>query len=175
VYRQQWIASIFRRLKNRAPLRREDDVPRAPRVFLSYASEDLNWVHQFKRWLVGPLGDVVLVDFRDGSNLEFGPLGPWLDARVDEAAVMVAFVSRNYIEKVWTRAEWDSGLTKTQLGQLIFVPVMMDPDAKLWWAQLRKRGKFAALPPDYQFADFAVEGRPAVIGDGSPIVDQISN
>jgi hypothetical protein len=152
----------------------KSEMLRAPRVFLSYASEDVNWVHQFKKWLVGPLGNVVLVDFKDGSNLEFGPLGPWLDARVDEAAVMVAFVSCNYSEKVWTRAEWNSGLTKTQRGQLIFVPVMMDADAKLWWAKLRKEGELAALPPDYQFADFALEGRPAPIGDSGPIVDQIS-
>jgi TIR domain len=152
----------------------ESEMPRAPRVFLSYATEDVNWVHKFKKWLVGPLGDVVLVDFKDGSNLEFGPLGPWLDERVDEAAVMVAFVSSNYTQKVWTQAEWHSGLTKTQRGQLIFVPVMMDADAKVWWAQLRKKGELALLAADYQYADFAVEGRPAGLGEDSAVVDRIS-
>jgi TIR domain len=152
----------------------ESETLRAPRIFLSYASEDVNWVQQFKRWFVGPLGNVVVIDFKDGSALDFGQLGPWLDQRADEAAVMVAFVSCNYPEKVWTRAEWHSGLTKTQLGQLIFVPVMMDADAKLWWAKLRKQGELSALPPDYQFADFVVEGRPATIGDSGFIVDQIS-
>jgi hypothetical protein len=150
------------------------EVPRAPRIFLSYASEDVNWVSQFKRWFVPPLGNVVLEDFKDGSNLEFGPLGAWLDATVDEAAVMVAFVSSNYPEKVWTRVEWDRGLTKTQRGQLIFVPIMMDADAKLWWAKLRKQRELSVLPVDYQYSDFAVEGRPAVISDSGPIVDQIS-
>jgi hypothetical protein len=52
---------------------------------------------------------------------------------------------------------------------------MMDADAKLWWAKLRKQGELAALPPDYQFADFAVEGRPASVGENGLIVDQISN
>src|SRR5262249_47516870 len=112
---------------------------RAPRVFLSYASEDVNWVQQFKRWFVEPLGNVVLIDFKDGSALDFGPLGPWLDERAGEAAVMVAFVSCNYPEKAWTQAEWRKGLTKTHLGQLIFVPIMMDADAKVWWGQLRKQ------------------------------------
>jgi hypothetical protein len=153
----------------------ESEIPRAPRVFLSYASEDVNWIQQFKRWFVMPLGNVVLVDFKDGKNLGFGPLGPWLDQRLDEAAVMVAFVSRNYPQKAWTQAEWRKGLTKTHLGQLIFVPVMMDAGAKLWWAQLRKQGELAALPPDYQFFDFTnEEGRPAPIGDSGPIVNQIS-
>jgi TIR domain len=152
----------------------ESEMPRAPRVFLSYASEDVNWVHRFKKWLVGPLGEVVLVDFKDGSNLEFGPLGTWLDARVDEAAVMVAFVSSNYTQKVWTQSEWHSGLTKTQRGQLIFVPVMMDADAKLWWSQLRKKGELGALPADFQFADFTEGGRPAGLGDDSAFIDKIS-
>jgi hypothetical protein len=152
----------------------ESQTPRAPRVFLSYASEDVNWVQQFKQWLVGPLGNVVIVDFKDGSNLEFGPLGSWLDARVDEAAVMVAFVSSHYTQKVWTQAEWQSGLSKTQRGQLIFVPVVMDADSKVWWAQLRKKGDLAVLPADFQYADFTMDGSPAqLIGDG-PFVTRIS-
>src|SRR6516164_3393924 len=149
----------------------ESDVPRVPRLFLSYASEDVNWVRQFKTWFVPPLGNVVVVDFMDGSNLEFGRLGPWLDKLVDEAAVMVAFVSCKYPEKVWTRAEWDKGLTKTQLGQLILVPVMMDADAKMWWGRLRQPSDLAALPPDYQFSDFVIGGRPAVIGERGEAVD----
>jgi hypothetical protein len=152
----------------------ESDVPRVPRLFLSYASEDVNWVRQFKTWFVPPLGNVVVVDFMDGSNLEFGRLGPWLDKLVDEAAVMVAFVSCKYPEKVWTRAEWDKGLTKTQLGQLILVPVMMDADAKMWWGRLRQPSDLAALPPDYQFSDFVIGGRPAVIGERGETVDKIS-
>jgi len=148
--------------------------PRAPRVFLSYASDDVNWVQQFKRWLVGPLGNVAVVDFKDGSNLEFGPLGPWLDARVDEAAVMVAFVSSHYTQKVWTQAEWQSGLSKTQRGQLIFVPVVMDADSKVWWAQLRKKGDLAVLPADFQYADFTEDGSPAELGGDGPFITRIS-
>jgi hypothetical protein len=148
------------------------EAPRAPRIFLSYASEDVNWVTQFKEWFLPPLGEnVVIVDFKDGSNLEFGPLGAWLDARVDEASVMVAFVSNKYPEKVWTRAEWGKGLTKTQHGQLIFVPIMMDADAKLWWAKLSKQRELSALPVDYQYSDFAVGGEPAAV---KGVVDQIS-
>jgi hypothetical protein len=144
----------------------------APRVFLSYAREDRVWVQKFKEWFLPPLGTVVIIDFEDGQNLEFGPLGPWLDLR-DEMTVMVAFLSRHYPERVWTPGGWHDGLTKTLLGQLIFVPVMMDADAKVWWAVLRKRGDLP-LPADYQFADFVVEGKTAVIGDNGPIIDQIS-
>jgi hypothetical protein len=151
------------------------EISQAPRIFLSYASEDVNWIRRFKKWFLPPLGNVAVVDFMDGSNLQFGQLETWLNERVEEAAVMVAFVSRSYTQKVWTQAEWRSGLTKTQRGQLIFVPIMMDADAKLWWARLREQRELAALPADYQFADFAIEGWPAVISDDSPIVDQISS
>jgi len=152
----------------------ELDTPLAPRVFLSYASDDAIWVHQFKQWFVESLGTVVVVDFKDGSNLEFGPLAPWLDARVSEASAMVAFVSRNYTRKFWTHQEWLKGLTKTQRGQLIFIPVMMDADAKVWWAKLRRDGELSALPPDYQYADFTVAGQPVEIDPASPVVVQIS-
>ena len=141
----------------------------APRVFLSYASEDVNWVRQFKKSFVDPLGDVVVVDFKDGSNLDFGPLGPWLDKMVDQASVIMAFVSRTYYSKVWTNAEWQRGLTKTQRGQLIFVPIMMDADAKVWWGQIRKKGELLALSYDYQYSDFTEEGRPTDLDKGATI------
>jgi hypothetical protein len=146
---------------------------KAPRVFLSYASEDVNWVIEFKRFLVGPLGNVVIDDFKNGGNLQFGKLGPWLDQKVSEASVMIAFVSSTYAQKDWTKDEWQLGLTKRQRGQLIFVPVMMDADAKTWWNVLRKNGELALLPADFQYVDFTHEGRRATI-EGSR-VQQISD
>lgn len=150
--------------------------PRAPRVFLSYASEDATWVSQFTReeWFGKPLGNVFVQDFRDGNNLDFGPLRSWLDAQVDQASVMIAFVSKNYSLKDWTRAEWQAGLTKAQRGQLIFVPVMMDADAKEWWCRMRSQGELSALPPDYQYSDFTEKGMPAEIDERSPIIGKIS-
>jgi len=152
----------------------KSEMPMAPRVFLSYASEDVNWVRQFKKSFVDPLGNVVIVDFKDGCNLEFGPLGPWLDKVVDQASVIMAFVSGVYYSKVWTNAEWQRGLTNAQRGQLIFVPVMMDADAKVWWGQIRKKGELQALSHDYQYSDFTDEGRPADLDKGA-IIAQISN
>lgn len=149
------------------------DAPRAPRVFLSYASEDVNWVDQFKGFFVRPLGNVVVEDFMDGANLDFGPLGQWLDQQVDQASVMVAFVSEKYRDKEWTKAEWQAGLTNAQRGKLIFVPVMMHADGKAWWSSLRSKGQLAALPPDFQYSDFTEMGRPAELA-GSKIIDQIS-
>ena len=149
----------------------EMEMPLAPRVFFSYASEDFSWVQQFKEKFTAQLGGVVVVeDFKDGGNLTFGSLEPWLDRRVDEATVIVAFVSRHYYGKDWTVAEWHRGLTKAQTGQLIFVPVMMDADAKMWWSRLRSKGELRALPPDYQYSNFATDaGKPANLDEGQTI------
>lgn len=147
----------------------------APRVFLSYASEDAIWVSQFTReeWFVKPLGNVVVQDFMAGNNLDFGPLKSWLDSQVDQASVMVAFLSKNYPIKHWTAAEWQAGLTKVQRGQLIFVPVMMDADAKDWWARLRSGGELSVLSPDYMYSDFTERGMPAEIDERRPIIGKI--
>jgi hypothetical protein len=150
-------------------------VPRAPRVFLSYASEDRHWVKQFKGWFCDLLGNVLIDDFLDGNNLDFGPLHEWLNQQVDQAAVMVAFVSETYIEKDWTIIEWQRGLTQAQREKSIFVPVMMHAYGKAWWEQLRKEGKLDALPRDFQYADLTDEGRRALLADGSPAVERITN
>jgi len=150
-------------------------MPKAPRVFLSYASEDRHWVKQFKGWFCDLLGNVFVVDFLDGNNLDFGPLEEWLNEQVDEAAVMVAFVSDSYIEKAWTIVEWQRGLTQAKREKSIFVPVMMHADAKAWWEQLRKDGKLDALPQDFQYADLTDEGRRALLADGSPAVEKVTN
>lgn len=147
----------------------------APHIFLSFASEDRHWVKQFKGWFCDLLGTVVVDDFLDGNNLDFGPLAEWLNEQVDEAAVMVAFVSETYIEKSWTFAEWERGLTRTRQGKLIFVPVMMHADAILWWQRLRKDGKLDALPPDFQFADLTEGGRRALLAEGSQAIERITN
>jgi hypothetical protein len=154
----------------------ESEASLAPRIFLSYASEDFNWVQEFKQKFTAQLGGVAVVeDFKDGCNLSFGPLERWLDKRVNEATVIIAFVSRNYYGKAWTVAEWQRGLTRAQRGQVIFVPVMMDADARAWWSRLRTNGELAALSSDYQYSNFASDtGRPANLNEHATIA-QMSN
>lgn len=130
------------------------DGPSAPRVFLSYASEDHFWVRAFTAAAHTALGTVRVEDYLAGDNLAFGNLEPWLDQRIGRAAVVIAFVSKIYRSKKWTIVEWLRTLDAKRLGKLIFVPVMMDSDAKVWWGELRRNGGLSVLPDDYQYADF---------------------
>jgi hypothetical protein len=128
------------------------------RIFLSFASEDADWVDAFteERRFGLPLGgDIRLVNYLEGENVEFGSLGPWLDKQVDQASVLIAFVSSFYCSKQSTCGkEWRLGLSAYQRGRLIFVPVMMDLDARTWWAGQRSAGQLSELPLDFQYVNF---------------------
>ena len=138
-----------------------DAQPREKRIFLSFASQDLKWVRAFTsadRFGL-PLGaDVQLVNYMDGENLSFGSLQPWLTNQADEASVLIAFVSSDYIAKPDTCGkEWRLGLEGYQKGRLIFVPVLMERAARSWWAKQRAAGQLSELPLDFQYTNFADE------------------
>jgi hypothetical protein len=131
------------------------DTPQAaPRVFLSYASEDAWWVKSFtQRDLFGlQLGNVRVENYIVDENLSFGDLKPWIDKHLDKATVVIAFVSEFYRKKQWTLEEWQRSLTEYQRRRLIFVPVMLDADAKAWWAKLRDTGRLSELGSNYQYS-----------------------
>jgi hypothetical protein len=86
--------------------------------------------------------------------LSFGELKPWIDNQLDKATVVIAFVSEFYRKKRWTLDEWQSSLTEYQRRRLIFVPIMLDADAKAWWAKLRESGRLSELGSNYQYGDF---------------------
>jgi hypothetical protein len=137
-------------------LQSDPDTEQIPRVFLSFASEDAWWVELFtKRELFGlQLGNVRVENYIASENLSFGELRPWIDKQLDKAAVVIAFVSEFYRKKQWTLEEWQQGLTEYQRRRLIFVPIMLDAEAKAWWATLRESGGLSQLGRDYQFSDF---------------------
>lgn len=123
-------------------------------LFLSYASEDHEWVKQFTdpKWF-----DVAPIQKRDylaGDKLEYGELGPWIDERLDEAHAVIAFISEKYRQKTAPLAELQRALEKYQRDRLIFVPIMLDSKAKSWWAKRRKEGGLKELPDDFVYSDF---------------------
>jgi hypothetical protein len=128
-----------------------------PKIFLSYASEDGPWVNWFtrKEWFAQQIGIVTLENYLVGDNLEFGELTKWVDEQISEATVVVAFVSEFYRKKDWTKVEWDKTLTEFRRRRLIFVPVMLDSEARAWWEDLRRRGDLNVLPIDYMYSNFS--------------------
>jgi hypothetical protein len=135
----------------------QSTLPQEKRIFLSFASEDERWVNAFTardRFPRDP--DIKIINYRDGETLDFGPLGPWLNKQVEQAGVLIAFVSSSYCKKNATCGkEWRLGLTAYQKGRLIFVPVIMEWEARRWWAEQRTSGRLSELPLDYQYMYFA--------------------
>jgi hypothetical protein len=130
------------------------DLPNVRRVFLSFAREDWPWVESFIKPAWFKIAPAEIQSYLTGDNLEFGELGKWIDKTVNEAAAVIAFISENYRQKAATLAEFDQALSAHQKGRLIFVPIMLDADAKIWWALRRKKGSLCALPDDYIYSDF---------------------
>ncbi len=147
------------------------DEEQAPRVFLSFASEDAWWVKSFTdRDLFGrQLGNVRVQNYTADENLSFGELKPWIDKQLDRATVIIAFVSKFYREKEWTLREWNGSLTEYQRRRLIFVPVLLDADAKAWWAKQREFGKLADLGNNFQYSDFTDSNGAAVEISGNDL------
>jgi hypothetical protein len=130
----------------------------APRIFFSYASEDGFWVEAFKKSTAfRSLGVVRILDYL-AEEVGYGPLGAALDEQIHRSAVVVAFVSRDYCGKKWTVAEWEGTLTEAQRRRLIFVPLMLDADAIVWWQDRRREGKLSALSRDYAYVSFTDAG-----------------
>jgi hypothetical protein len=148
----------------------------APRIFLSFASEDQWWVDIFTRraWFTDQLGPVRIENYKADSNLPFGELSDWIDKRVSQATAVVAFISKDYRTKPWTLVEWQKSLNERQRRQLIVVPIIMDNDAKVWWQALKREGKLFSLSDNYQFADFTDDnGSCAIITDNEKVISRI--
>jgi hypothetical protein len=138
----------------------------APRVFLSYADDDLWWVRDcFKPYF--NIGNVVLVDCK-ADDIAFGELKTALDEYLEGSVAVVAFVSENYIKQEGTVAAWEKSLSETNRRRLIFVPVMLDADGIDWWQRLRRSGGLSSLSRDYQFANFTDGGAYALPGPAKP-------
>jgi hypothetical protein len=125
-----------------------------PKIFLSYASEDHPWVENFLQVFSENVGGVKIQDFKAGDNLEFGELQKWVDESVSEATAVVAFVSEYYQNKDWTLAEWKKTVNEYRRRRLLFVPIMLDVEAKSWWANLRTQGDLWEIPIDYMYCNY---------------------
>lgn len=130
-----------------------------PRIFISYASEDAAWKVNFTHsdWF----GDIIgqnfkAIDYKVGEGLPFGALNEWLDEQVESAAAMVCIVSKTYVEKKYTLREWWGALREVGKRNMIFVPVMTDPEGKEWWKDQKRLGNLRELGPggDYAYANF---------------------
>jgi hypothetical protein len=148
-----------------------------PKIFLSYASEDGPWVKWFtkKDWFAQQIGIVTLENYLAGDNLEFGELTKWVDEQISDATVVVAFVSEFYRKKDWTKVEWHKTLTEFRRRRLIFVPVMMDSEARAWWEDLRQRGELNVLLSDYMYSNFSDDrGKRLSISENDWVQEQIA-
>jgi TIR domain len=125
-----------------------------PKIFLSYASEDHPWVENFVEVFSEHAGGVKIQDFKAGDCLEFGELQKWVDESVSEATAVIAFVSEYYQSKEWTLAEWKKTVNEYRRRRLVFVPIMLDAEAKSWWANLRTQGDLCELPVDYIYCNY---------------------
>jgi hypothetical protein len=76
------------------------------RIFLSYASPDSDWVKKFcdQRWFGSLLPDVEIDNYQDMVN--FGSIRRWIDEEINSVAVLIAFISRDYIESKYSQVEW---------------------------------------------------------------------
>jgi hypothetical protein len=130
----------------------------APRIFFSYASEDGYWVEAFRNSTAfKSIGGVRVLDYA-AEEVGYGPLGVALDEQIHRSAVVMAFVSRDYCNKLWTIAEWERSLTEAQRRRLLFVPIMLDADATAWWQNQRKQRKLGSLSRDYAYVTFTDAG-----------------
>jgi hypothetical protein len=148
-----------------------------PCVFISFASEDAPWKGNFVQplWFSSQMGNVKIVDYQEGDNLPFGPLNEWLEQELEAAAAVVCIVSEHYIAKRYTLKEWSLGLGEVKRGRLIFVPVMIDAEAKEWWKKQKQEGKIRDLGEDYAYADFTRNGKPTpIVSDVGYVIDSVA-
>ena len=111
-----------------------------PQIFLSYASEDDPWVRNFADEFASKIGTIKVLDFKHGDNLDFGEIGKWVDENIHSASAVVCFVSEYYRQKHWTLDELRKTVTEFRRRRLIFVPIMLDVEAKAWWARATPKG-----------------------------------
>ena len=129
-----------------------------PQIFFSYASEDKYWVEAFRKSVAFEnVGAARVLDYA-AEDVGFGDLREKLDERIERSAVIIAFVSADYLKKQWTVAEWESALTEAQRRRLVFVPIMLDADAVVWWKERRQQGGLTGLSRDYAYVSFIDAG-----------------
>jgi TIR domain len=145
-------------------------------VFISYASQDAPWKNSFtnKTWFGQQLGSVYVEDYQLGDNLPFGPLDAWLKKEISAAGAIVLIVSKDYIQKEYTLKEWWQSLSEASRQRLVFVPVMIDACAKVWWAEQKRLGHLRLLGDDYAYADFTENGRAINIVTAEGGIDSVT-
>jgi hypothetical protein len=132
----------------------------APKIFFSFASEDRPFVSTFTQdaWFTSQLGNVAVQDFKLGDNLDFGELNQWIDEHVYSAAAVIVFLSKYYMRKQYPFEEFIKTISEFRRRRLIFIPIVLDADAKLWWVDLRRKGNLNVLPDDFRYSDFTQGG-----------------
>jgi hypothetical protein len=128
------------------------------RIFLSYASDNGPWVHNFcnRDWFGRHLPGIDFEDYQDMVN--FGSVKNWIDEEINRVAGVVAFISRYYIESKYSQVEWQ--LARKMFGErhLSIAPVIMDNVGKSWWKERKEEfGKDFRLGGEdtYAFVDFS--------------------
>jgi TIR domain len=140
-----------------------------PKIFLSFASEDYPYVSLFTEWFTLQLGDVAVHEFKGGDNLNFGELNQWIDEHLNSAAAVIVFLSEYYVRKKYTIEESIKTMSEVRRRRLIFVPIVLDAEAKFWWVDLRRRGNLNVLADDFIYSDFTQGGRRQAIA-GNDVV-----
>ena len=141
------------------------------RIFLSYSSQDAIFKKNFtgKDVFESILGEgIVLKDYENEGN--FGSIGEYITRNIKDSAAIILFISRFYIERTFTKFEFWKGLDGAARRRLVFVPVMLDADAKEWWRKQKDLGALNDLTPDggeYGYVDFSGgEGPIAIYENG---------
>jgi hypothetical protein len=124
-----------------------------PKVFLSYAGEDAGWKTNFAQrdWFGDRLGNVHVVDYkRDGT--QFGSIEEWTEKQIAGSSAFIALVSGDYIRKPIPQLEWRLALRLAET--CVFVPVLLDVEAKAWWKSEAASNRLETLSRDYAWSDF---------------------
>jgi hypothetical protein len=128
-----------------------------------------------KAWFGSQIGDAEIESYLAGGNFDFEELGRWIDNR--RAIVVLAFISKFYRHE-WTEREGKKNFPEQMRRRFIFVPVMMDYDAKAWWDDFRQRNQLSVLPnqfSDYYYTDFTDEyGQRQEIADSDEVQAKIA-
>jgi hypothetical protein len=140
-----------------------------PKIFLSYVAEDRWWVERFVNVFAEHVGEVkIQEDFKIfGDKFVFGEIQRWVDQSLSKATAVIVFVSEFYIQKEWALAEWKKTVNEYRRRRLVFVPIILDADAKSWWDHLRTQADLCELPVDHIYFSYVnpIGGRVTIRGD----------
>ncbi len=122
-------------------------------------------------------GIAELYDYKD--TITVGSISDWIGRKVGQAAALVAFISRNYVESKYSREEWALALDLHAQRGLIIVPVIMDDHAISWWKNCKREfgERFTLAVGDaFAYANFSslTGGRPEDIVTRDGTIDAVT-